>query len=338
MPDSPASHFLFDILSAEDGVGDIPPRKRQVNHNTTYEVKENGSRRLLSMENREGTASVTVELTDIDKLNKAGKKFLILALIKANEQALHCGQLTRDYISFPLQELVDCGLYTRLSGARKGFEAGADALTSIKVKGTIRKSKKSTATITALEVPFTGAKIENNQCTIYLNHRIDWNFLAQYFTKLPKYYFRLPSRASDLLYYIFYLARQHTKEIADKGYFTIGFQAIHSLLKLPDPQTARNPQRDIKDVIENAVTEIETAHETRYGHTELAFELIYDESSSVTEYLTNGYLKVRLNGSFAEPFHLHSESQEKKIQQAEKKAARIAEKAIAIRKTRTTEQ
>ena len=178
MPDSTASHFLFDILSAGSGIADLPPRKRQVNHSTAYDVKASGDKRLVSMETREGAAQVTVEISDINKMNKAGKKFLILSLIKANEQALHNGQLTREYISFPLQELVDYGLYARLTGARKGFEIGTDALTSIKVKETVRKSKNSTATIKALEVPFTGAKIENNQCYIYLNTRIDWNFLT----------------------------------------------------------------------------------------------------------------------------------------------------------------
>ena len=134
MPDSSASHFLFDILSAGSGIADLPPRKQQVNHGTAYEVKASGDKRLVSMETREGAAKVTVEIADINKMNKAGKKFLILSLIKANEQALHNGQLTREYISFPLQELVDYDLYARLTGARKGFEIGTDALTSIKSK------------------------------------------------------------------------------------------------------------------------------------------------------------------------------------------------------------
>lgn len=331
MPNSSASHLLFDILSAGDSIADLPARKKQVNHGTIYEVKASGDKRLVSMENYEGTAKVTVELADINKLNKAGKKLLILSLVKANEQALHNGELTRDYISFPLQDLIQYGLYARLNGARKGFEIGTDALTSIKVKGTIRKSKKSTATIKALEVPFTGAKIENNQCYIYLNTRIDWNFLTQYFTKIPKYYFKLSNRASDLLYYIFYLARQHTKEIASRGYFTISFRAIHNLLKLPSEINNRKPQQYIKEPIENAVEEIEKEHKQMYGNKEFSLELVYDEKAGISEYLDNGYLKVSLKGAFAEPFISQNQTQQKKIQQAEQKKARIEEKAIAMK-------
>ena len=338
MPDSSASHFLFDILSSGKDIADLPARKRPVNHNTMYEVKQNGDRRLISMETKEGTSKVTVELEDINKINKAGKKFLILALVKANEQALYNGELTRDYISFPLQELVDYGLYSQLNGARKGFEAGAEGLTSIKIKGTIRRSKKSTATIKALEVPFTGAKIENNQCTIYLNTRIDWHFLTQYFTKLPKYYFKLSNRASDLLYYIFYLARQHTNEIAARGYFTISFRAIHSMLKLPSEVCNPKPQQFIKTPIEEAIEEIENEHMKMYNNMDFSLEPVYDENSNITEYLNNGYLKITLHGSFAEPFIIQCQEQKKKIQQSEQKTARIEEKVAAIRKSKKAEK
>ena len=330
LPTSPVSNFLFDILNSGKDIAELPARKKHVNYGTKYEVKASGNKRQVSMENYQGTAKVTVELADINILNKAGKKLLILSMIKANEQSLHNGELTRDYISFPLQELVDYGLYSRLSGARKGFAIGTDALTSIKIKGTIRKTKKSTATIQALEVPFTGAKIENNHCFIYLNNRIDWKFLAQYFTKIPKYYFKLSNRASDLLYYIFYLARQHTNEIAERGYFTVSFRAIYSLLQLPDPSVARNPQRDIKEVIENSVTEIETEHNTTYGNKELSFALVYSEQAGISEYLDNGYLKVSLSGTFAEFFIEQSHTRESKIEREEKKQARIEEKAKAI--------
>ena len=103
LPNSSASHLLFDILVAGENIANIPKRKKYVNHGTKYEVKASGNKRQVSMENYQGTAKVTVELADINTLNKAGKKLLILSMIKANEQSLHNGELTRDYISFPLQ-------------------------------------------------------------------------------------------------------------------------------------------------------------------------------------------------------------------------------------------
>ena len=182
VPDSTASNLVLDVLGAGADIADLPDRKRQVNHNTEYEVLEDGNKRLISLKNGTGTAEVTIELADIEKVtgsNKPTKKLFVLSLIKANEQAIHDGQLTKDYISFPLQELVDIGFYKSSNSARAGFSKGADILTSLKIKGKVKKSKKKGAEIEALEVLFTGARITKGQCYIYFNPRISWGFRTE---------------------------------------------------------------------------------------------------------------------------------------------------------------
>jgi len=331
VPDSPASNLILETLGAGVDIADLPARKRQVNHNTTLEVLKNGSRRQIKLESQK--AQVTIELADIDKLtgsNKPAKKLFVLALIKANEQAIHGGQLTRDYISFPLQELIDTGFYSTPQSARKGFNAGMDTLTSLKVKGHIQQTKKRGSSINALEVLFTGARIERGQCTIFFNDRINWSFIAQYFTILPRYYFRLSNRASDLLYYIFYLARQHTREIEERGYFTIGFRAIQHRLQLPSEIGNNNPDRTIKQPIEEAIEQIETRHSGLYSNTEFSLLPVYDEYAPIAGFLDNGYLKVGLMGAFAETFIAISKDTTKQIETAQKRQARITEKAVAI--------
>lgn len=389
MPDSPASNLVLDVLGAGADIGDLPARKRQINHNTEYEVLESGNKRLVSLKNATGTAEVTIELADIDKLtgsNKPAKKLFVLSLIKANEQAIHDGVLTKDYVSFPLQELVGIGFYTALRSARAGFNAGVDTLTSLKIKGKTRKKKpkkkketekividtdnvakpaetpeekqEPTAEATeaekkeapvkvkvdveeaedpeettggkdVLEVLFTGGRIEKGQCFIYLNPRINWSFLTQYFTILPTYYFRLSNRASDLLYYIFYLARQNTKEIEERGYFTIGFRAIQHKLSLPSEKGLNNPLRDIKDPIEKAIEQIEDEHKATYDNMEFTLLPVCDEEAPIAEYLDNGYLKVELKGAFATNFIAISKETEKQIAEAKKRQQKIQEKAIA---------
>lgn len=333
MPTSSASHLLLDVLSAGDSIADLPARKKQVNRGATYEVKASGDKRLVSMENYKGTAKVTVELADINKLTKPAIMLLVYVLVKANEQALHNGELTRDYISFPLQSLIDDGLYKTIQSARRGFLTGRDALTSLQIKGQLqeRKGSKNVVKVDDLIVPFIKGGIKNNQCYMYLNPYMDWEFFAQYFTKLPKYIFSLSDRAGLLLYYIFYLARQHTSEIESRKYFTISFRAIHSQLKLPSEKGLNNPQRDIKDAIENAVEEIEEAHRKMYGNNEFSLGLVSDKKAGISEYLDNGYLEVSLTGAFAEPFISKSQERQKKIQQAEQKKARIKEKATAMK-------
>lgn len=331
VPDSTASNLILETLGAGAAIADLPARKRQVNHSTTLEVLESGKRRQVSLKTQK--ASVTIELADIDKLtgsNKPAKKLFVLALIKANEQAIYDGVLTKDYVSFPLQELVEIGFYKSLRSARTGFNAGADTLTSLKIKGHIQRTKKRGSTIDALEVLFTGAKIDKNQCYLRLNYAIDWSFIAQYFTILPRYYFRLPNRASDLLYYIFFLARQHTRDIEERGYFTISFRAIQQRLQLPSEVGSPNPQRDIKQPIETAIEELETEHSRLYGNTEFSLLPVCDDTAPIAEYLNNGYLKVGLTGAFAETFIAISKDTAKQIETAQKRQARITEKAVAI--------
>lgn len=338
VPDSTASNLILETLGAGEGIADLPARKRQINHNTTYEVLEDGRRRQVSLVNPK--AKVTIELADIDKLtgsNKPAKKLFVLSLIKANEQAIFDGQLTKDYISFPLQELIDIGFYKTPQSARTGFKAGMDALTSLKIKGHIQQTKKRGSTIDALEVLFTGANIKGGQCTVYFNPRISWSFIAQYFTILPRYYFKLPNRASDLLYYIFFLARQHTKDIEERGYFTIGFRAIQHRLQLPSEVGLNNPQRDIKQPIEDAIEALETEHSKLYHNTEFSLLPVYDEAASVKDFLDNGYLKVTLTGAFAETYIEISKDTAKQIEAAQKRQARITEKAVAIKTAKALE-
>lgn len=331
VPDSTASNLILETLGAGAAIADLPARKRQVNHSTTLEVLESGKRRQVSLKTQK--ASVTIEFADIDKLtgsNKPAKKLFVLALIKANEQAIHDGQLTKNYISFPLQELIDTGFYSTPQSARKGFNAGMDTLTSLKIKGHIQQTKKKGSSIDALEVLFTGARIERGQCTIFFNERISWSFIAQYFTILPRYYFRLPNRASDLLYYIFYLTRQHTKDIEERGYFTISFRAIQHRLQLPSEVGNNNPDRTIKQPIEEAIEQIENGHSGLYGNEDFSLLPVYDEYAPIANFLDNGYLRVELKGSFAETFIAISEDTAKQIEAAQKRQARITEKAIAI--------
>lgn len=338
VPNSTASNFVLEVIGAGENVADLPARKKQVNHNTKIEVLEDKNRRQISLVNEK--AEVTIELSDIEKLagsNKPAKKLFILTMIKANEQAIYNGQLVKDHISFPLQELVDIGFYKSPVSARVGFNSGMNALTSIKLKGKIQRSKKSNSYIDALEVLFTGARIKNGQCTIFFNDRINWGFMAQYFTVLPPYYFKLSNRASDLLYYIFFLARQHTKDIEEREYFTIGFRAIQHRLQLPSEKENKDPGRTIRQPIEDAIEQIETEHSMLYHNMEFSLLPIYDDAAPITDFLDNGYLKVSLKGNFANSFIGLSKDATKKIEAAQKRQEKIIEKAIIAKVAKNVE-
>lgn len=329
VPNSTASNTIMEVLAAGADIANLPDRKKQVNNTSTLEVYESESRRQVVLTSQH--SQVTIELADIDKLtgsNKPAKKLFVLALIKANEQSIHDGLLTKNYVTFPLQELIDTGFYKTRQSARRGFNDGMDILTGLKVKGHIQIPKKKGTSIDALEVLFTGARIDRGQCTIFLNERINWSFIAQYFTILPRYYFRLPNRASDLLYYIFYLARQRTRDIEEKGYFTIKFRSIQHRLQLPSEIGNGNPYRTIKEPIDTAIEELETQHSIFYNNTEFRLLPVCNEKAPISEYLDNGYLQVSLSGSFAEAFIELSKNQEKKFEASQARHARIVENAM----------
>lgn len=333
VPTSPASNLMFETIAAGDSIKLLPERKQRTSHtktSMTVSESKDGTRSNVSIDTP--TANITIGITDIDKLagsNKAAKKLFVLALIKANEQAIRGGVLARDHVSFPLQELVDMGFYSSLRSARTGFNSGADVLTSIKIKGTIRKSKNHSVSVDALEVPFTGAHIKKGQCFIFLNDRLNWDFIAQYFTVIPRYYFRLPNKASDLLYYVFYLARQRTKEIADKGYFDISCRALQARLNLPDEKATLNPSRDIKGAISAAVDEIEKEHSASHHNTDLSFLPMWDDEAPIADFLDRGYLRVFLKGPFAVPFMNISATAQKQIDAAQKRREKATERGIA---------
>lgn len=326
VPTSPATDTILKTMGTSSDIATLPARAKRVNHSQKIEVLQNGNKRQIIVSS--GVSTVTLELADIDKLvgsNKPAKKMFILLLIKMNEQAFSEGVLRRNYIQFPLQELIDIGYYSRPQSARKGFNDATDTLTSLKIKGTLQKGNKKIIEQSAIEVLFTGANIKNGTCTVFLNERINWGFIAAFYTILPKYFFKLSNRASDLLYYIFYLARQRVREIEDRGYITIGMRAVQERLNLPSEVGNKDPQRTIKQPIEEAITDIEEAS----NNSEFTITPIYNMGDPIANFLSNGYLKIELKGKYAKNFIALSKETTKQIQTVQKRRETITQKALA---------
>lgn len=333
VPTSPATNLFLEVL--ENGQNLTALKNKKVSHSQTIEVLGNGNaRQVIATTDK---ATITLELSDIDKLigtNKPAKKMFIYTLIKLNEQAFSNGDLKRNYIQFPLQELIDIGFYSRPQSARKGFNDAMDILTSFKIKGTLQKGRKKTIEQSAIAVLFPYAEIKKGTCTITVNDKINWNFITQFYTIVPRNSFKLGNRAFDLQYYIFYLARQNVKKIEDKGYFTISLRAIQQKLSLPMETDTVNPYRDIMEKgILKAVEEIKDSIDS----TEYKLSLVYDANQPIASYLSNGYLKVELKGSYATRFIEISKNQAKQIETAQKRKQTIQDKAIAMKMSQKIE-
>jgi len=329
MPTSPASNLAMVVFThGKEQLGELPERMELARNKNTYTLTASDTARQITQQQSNGDL-ITLELSDIDKLkgtNKTISKLFAFSLVKLNEQAEQGGQLTRNTIEFSLQELVDRGFYSNTVNARAGVKKAFEVLTNMKVSGTIAKGKKKNIEQAELAVLFTYCRIKKNVVTVDLNSRINWEMLTQFYTILPKWAFSLPVKPWDLLYYVFYLARQNLDKISKQGYFTISFQAIHSRLVLPEAEYTKNPQRDIKDVIERAITEIEERAHTP----ELQFIPRYNEKDNIKEYLSNGYLEVHFSGAYAAAFLDLYKRNTKRLEQAEKKKEQRKENAIAI--------
>lgn len=87
--------------------------------------------------------------------------------------------------------------------------------------------------ISTLDVMFYRIEYKLNIFTIFLNPKIDRNFIIYFFSHIPEYYYSLSSKAASMAYQIFSLARQNTKAIKEKGCFRISLKAISYALSLP---------------------------------------------------------------------------------------------------------
>lgn len=350
MPNSPASDLIMRVFEAGPNLEELPDRQKKVNRNKKIEVitsERSEQKRLVSLQDK--SSIIEIEVGDVEKIlknNKAVKKFFALYLMKANEQAIKDGELVRDYIDISIHELIEIGFYSTPQSAKRGFLDSSDVLSTLmvrgytKVKGNMIKSSEKE---NFLRVLFTGRDVvpRQNICRVYLNPHINWAFLAQYFSLLPRYYFKLSNRASDLLYYIFYRARQsiypdNIKEIKSEEtgekitvlQFNIKFRSIHNRLNLPSEIKNREPGKTIRAPIEEAITEIEDEHHECYGNEDFHLEIVCDDNASITEFLDNGYLRVTLAGDYAESFIALHQKRTAQIEKAQKRKDKATEKAM----------
>lgn len=326
LPTSPATDFVMQTLGTDGNIERLKDNAKATRNGTEYTIRKKGNARQI--EAVKGNQTITIEISNIDNLlgsKKGAKKIFIYNLIEINKQAYSGGVMRQDYITFPLQALVDVGLYSSDKTARVAIKNSFSTLLGLQLKGTLteQRGRKKAVTIEAVEMPFTGYNIKNGQVTVYLNPRIDYGFLCRFYTVIPSYYFSLPANASDLLYLIFYLARQNISKIKEKGYFDISFRTIHTRLNLPSEIGNTRPQQLIKEPIEKAITEIEEkAHSSDFTLTPY-----YDENANIKDFLDNGFLRIGLKNNYATAFINLATSKEKAIEQKQKQEAKILERA-----------
>lgn len=332
LPVSSHADMMYKVLGTGTELALLPEKAGLVSNTQQIEIFENRNRRKIVAKGH--NTETIIEVSDLDKLigsNKSAKKMLQLVLIKMNEQAYdYENGLHSDFVTFNLQELVDIGYYSSIRAARRGYKDAMSILTDLKVQAKY-KGKKNIEETTAegVVVLFPTAIVENNQCSIRITRDISWKPLMRFFTILPRFAFQLGNRAFDLLYTIFYLARQNTQAIKEKGYFDIGFRTIQQRLDLPNEKETPNPARDIKQRIEESINEIEQQAKMAGHSGYLKITPVYNNNAGIKEYLDKGYIRVELNDIFSHPFIEQGEHRERMITANRKRQQAIVDKAKA---------
>jgi hypothetical protein len=139
---------------------------------------------------------------------------------------------------------------------------------------------------------------------------------------LPRWGYALQSENSYMLLdYIYYLARQNTDKIQERGYFTINLDTIRQHLGLPPPEEVQNEHNGhynqlIIKPIEDAINAIEEKQEGN----ELKIISMYSSNyKNIHEYL-DGYLEIRMSGASFQYMEQRAVQEEKRIAEAQRKA------------------
>ena len=326
IPTTPVTETVLKLLGVGKDVAMLKKRQPRICHTQEVEVRtKDNKRQVIVLSN---VSSVTLELENVDLLlhsKKAKKWFVFLMGQIVNQAVAQDGTLKRNYVFFTPSDLVNLGLYSSTRAAIKAFDDISGLLTSLKAKGELRKGKKTIEQKDVI-VLFTRAQFTKREgFYISINHEINWALICAYYTVVHKAYFKLSSRASDLLLYVFIRARQNTNALKDRGYFTISMRAVQDRLNLPNEKTTGHPERDIRQPIEEAITAIED----ELKDSDFKITPIYDVGAPIADYLDKGYLKVELKGKYVETFNKLEETKRKQIAAANNRKEKIKDAAIA---------
>lgn len=311
LPTSPMLHLTNQAINAF-GAG----RPIKANRNTDIGYVEK-TPEMWSITSENKTSKLTLSIDNIGLLktnNKGLKKCFAFVLVQCNDQHY------ASEIGFPLQAMVDNGMYSSISNARRGFKDNIEKIMAMTFKGTSKKGR------TVIEEQ--GGKliyhyeIKKNYVTLSFNEKINVSFMAQYFTLLPKFSFALSNNAFSLLEYIFFLARQNTRTIKERGSFNIGLRAVRDYLNLPHEDDTKDHTKLIRNPIETAIEQIEEAN----NNASFTITPVYNEDSrNIREWL-DGYLQIGLREEFAETFIKIADDTEKRVEASKKRR----EKALTM--------
>lgn len=325
VPNGEALNFLNRVFSAKGGRA---VQQSKGNRHEIIEVAGKGNTLLCTRKNSQTGNTITVQIEQADtflmsKKNKTFAKVLMFTLQKMTAQHFP------PEVGFSLQELVDIGMYSNTSNAGRAVKDFFAQQKQTTLSGTVKKGKKVIQEEGG--VLFYHYRLKNGYVTLSVNEKFNLDFISDYFTVFPRFAYALSNNAFSLVRYIYFLARQNSDDIKNKGKFTIGLESVRANLGLPSVEevTNRMYKKLIIEPIEKAIEEIEDKLQNLPEAKDCAFTITpYTKDTGNINQWLEGYLEIGLKGEFAETFVRIATKAEKDravwVKEKQAESARIA--------------
>ena len=322
VPNGDSLNWLFRVISASKG-GRIV-QANPANRHEEITAQQYGDKVRFTRTNKQNGTTAIVEIDQADKyLSKTNKTFTKVLLFTLQKMTAQNFPLE---VGFSLQELVDLGMYSNTSNAGRAVKEFFAQQKLTTLSGTVKKGRKTVKEEGG--ILFYHYRLENGFVKLSVNENFNMEFIANYFTIFPRFAYALSNNAFSLVRYIFFLARQNTQAIKDKGTFRISLEAIRENLGLPSPEDVQNRRyrQLIIEPIEKAIEETEEALRNVPEAKEYGFTLTPygTDTNNINKWL-QGYLEIGLNGDFAETFvRIATKAEKDRVQWEKVKQAELA--------------
>lgn len=330
--------FMFSTTQAQDVLYQLISNDGDTKQTAQNINKISNRNKAKALKSKDGKAIQVItdnSQTTIEILSSAYRKFnsrpakkmLLFVENELYQQIYYKGNMNDDLVTFPLQKLVDKGLYTSIANARRGFFSASDILTAYRISATVKsgKTEYTTKEGNARIVVIPSMWVDNNQCNVRLSQEINWKPIMKEYFLMPDSWWALPDNASDLELEIFRSIRL-SKDKIQNGSLTIktSLKTVSAWLNLPTE--TKNPKRDVKDPIEIAVKQINESLDKKHFKS----KIIADSKAPLSQYLS-GYLETNVSGKYIQNLFVLNEHQQARIENAMKKKDEIVKEA-SIRK------
>lgn len=217
--------------------------------------------------------------------------FLNYMLHKTAEQSvLTSNGLINDCIILSAKEVREVFGFATTSSAKRAIEGALNLLLEVRVeyvkKNELKKKIEGKSAGVVYNYEYADGVFE-----ILLNMNLPWEDMAKQMALYPRYAFSLEGKTSGLMDHVLYTARQNTRKISKDGFFHIQAETLRARLNLPEPEESKQPQRDIRGVLEDTVSAVEKYYEDHKVPVDEQFKFEWVNAGVPKEVPIRKYLK-----------------------------------------------